>query len=182
MRNFGTTTQYSHKGTVSWNIPINKLPLLQWLSANASYNADYRWDAAPRLADTVSIRVGNKIQNASTLTLTGSASLTSLYQKIGYLNRVNQEFEKIANGQPLNDKQEYREVSYANPRFSMTAERAKTVTHNLKTEDREALRCRWEGGPLRCRGARRQPGSLTYGRGGEAGEGRDYGTATEVEH
>ncbi len=135
VRHFGTTTQYSHKGTVSWNIPINKLPFLQWLSANASYNADYRWDAAPRLADTVRIRVGNKIQNASTLTLTGSASLTGLYQKIGYLNRVNQEFEKLANGQPLNDKQEYREVSYANPRFSMTAERAKTVTHNLKTEE-----------------------------------------------
>lgn len=43
----GRTTHYNHKIDLSWNVPINKLPLLDWTSLTARYNATYDWQTGP---------------------------------------------------------------------------------------------------------------------------------------
>lgn len=133
VKRFGRTTQYNHHLVATYTLPINKIVGLQWISANASYNADYRWDAAPRLADTVQMNVGNTVQNSNNFQLTAQASLVSLYSKVPYLQRINQKFDRIANGQAPEKKVEYETVRYTKDRISLREGKGKTIRHKLKT-------------------------------------------------
>ena len=81
LRNFGRTTSYNHFINVNYNLPVNKLPLLSWLSSTARYGADYTWQAGAIYPDSMNINLGNTIQNHSELSLTAMANLSSIYSK-----------------------------------------------------------------------------------------------------
>ncbi len=53
LRHGGRTTTYNHFMNITYNIPVNKLPLLSWLNANARYSADYTWLAGPIFPDSM---------------------------------------------------------------------------------------------------------------------------------
>ncbi len=82
LRNFGRTTNYNHFINVTYTIPVNKLPLLSWVNANARYGSDYTWLAGPLYPDSMNINIGNSIKNHNELTLTAMANLSTLYGKV----------------------------------------------------------------------------------------------------
>jgi len=86
IRNLGRTTFYNHRVNLTYNIPINKFPLLDWVSANAGYAADFDWQAAPLAAK----EFGNTIENSNSKRLSINANLVNLYNKSGFLRRINQ--------------------------------------------------------------------------------------------
>lgn len=86
IRSFGRTTFYTHRGNLTYNVPINKLPLLDWVTANAGYTANYDWQAAPLAAE----QLGNTIENANTMRLNVNANFVNLYNKVGFLRAINQ--------------------------------------------------------------------------------------------
>lgn len=43
IRNLGTPLDYQQNLTATYQLPLNKLPLFDWLNADASYNATYKW-------------------------------------------------------------------------------------------------------------------------------------------
>ena len=86
IRSLGRTTFYNHRATLTYNIPLNRLPLVDFINANTSYGADFDWIAAPRAAEDL----GNTIENSQTLRLNVNANLVNLYNKVGFLQRANQ--------------------------------------------------------------------------------------------
>ncbi len=86
IRSLGRTTFYTHRATLTYNIPLNRLPLVDFINANTSYGADFDWVAAPRAA----LDLGNTIENSQTLRVNVNANLVNLYNKIGFLQRINQ--------------------------------------------------------------------------------------------
>nr|MBA3972447.1 cell surface protein SprA [Bacteroidota bacterium] len=82
----GKTTQFNQQTNISYTIPINKLPLLDFTSANVRYGSTYAWDRAPFNADTL----GNTIRNSRTLNWNGQLNMVTLYNKIPYLKKINQ--------------------------------------------------------------------------------------------
>lgn len=86
VRNLGRTTFYTHRINLNYTVPINKLPLLDWLSANAGYSADFDWRAAPLSATDF----GNTVENSQATRLSVNANLLNLYNKVGFLRRINQ--------------------------------------------------------------------------------------------
>jgi cell surface protein SprA len=82
----GTKNQYNHNLGVNYTIPINKLPLLDWVSATARYQTNYRWQASPI---SLQERLGNQIENSNTIQLSGNATLDRLYNKLPFLEKVN---------------------------------------------------------------------------------------------
>lgn len=137
VRHFGRTTQYNHHIGATYNPSINKLPFLGWLSGTASYSADYRWDAARRVAQNVNLNVGNTLQNAATIQLSAQASFTTLYSKIPYLNNINQKFERIGNGTEAAGatQQEMKTVRFERERFNIPVGQKRSVSHNLNSEE-----------------------------------------------
>jgi cell surface protein SprA len=95
IRSFGRTTFYNHRMKVTYNIPINKLPLLDWVNANAEYAGNYDWAAAALAAR----ELGNTAENSQTKRLNVNANLVNLYNKVGFLREINQKSQASAGPQ-----------------------------------------------------------------------------------
>jgi cell surface protein SprA len=82
----GRTTNYNHTLTMTYNVPLNKIPLLDWVTLIAHYSTHFNWQAEPEFAiSDPQYNVGNSIQNARTIQLTPSLNMMGLYKKIPFL-------------------------------------------------------------------------------------------------
>jgi cell surface protein SprA len=132
LRRGGRTTTYNHFINVTYTIPVNKLPLLSWVNANARYSTDYTWLAGPLFPDSLHINLGNSIKNHSEMTFTTMGALSSLYTKLKFLKNIE---NNTMPGAAQKMKAELRTVTYTKDNVSFKANVAKSVTHNLKTKD-----------------------------------------------
>lgn len=82
----GTKNTYMHNLGVNYTIPINKFPGLDWVSATARYQTNYKWHASPL---SLQDRLGNQIENSNTIQLNGNVTFDRLYNKIPALEKVN---------------------------------------------------------------------------------------------
>lgn len=83
----GRMTHYQQTTNITYNLPLNKIPILNWISVSARYNASYSWDGAA-LSMT---ELGNTVENSNTKSLNGGVTMLTLYNKIGYLKKLNSE-------------------------------------------------------------------------------------------
>ncbi len=82
---FGRMTRYNQNLEINYTIPINKIPILNWVSVTSKYGGTYRWEASP-----LSLKeLGNSIENSNTRQINGNLNLVNLYNKIGYLKKLN---------------------------------------------------------------------------------------------
>jgi cell surface protein SprA len=81
----GRTTRYHHDATLSYTLPTQKLPLLDWTTLRATYTAKYDWIAASLLARNL----GNTILTGQTRNVTGEFNFEQLYDKWRFLKAVN---------------------------------------------------------------------------------------------
>jgi cell surface protein SprA len=87
MTTFGKTTDYQHDYKLSYNVPFNKIPALDFMNGNMKYGGTYNWQLAP-LGQR---NYGNIIQNNRNFNATAQMNMTNLYNKVPYLKRVNNE-------------------------------------------------------------------------------------------
>lgn len=95
LKNLGRLTDYHHAANVTYTVPINKIPILDWVTLNTRYGTDYTWQAAPLALDSASGRLGpnrfqNTIQNSQSISVNANLNLQTLYNKIPYLKKINQ--------------------------------------------------------------------------------------------
>jgi len=83
----GSMNTYNHNFSLNYNVPINKIPLLDWTSMTFRYGAIYRWTASPRSIQSI---MGNTIENSQNFQINGMLRFTNLYNKVGFLKRINQ--------------------------------------------------------------------------------------------
>ena len=132
LKNFGRTTSYNHFMNLNYIVPINKLPLLGWTNANLRYGSDYTWLAGPVFPDSMNINLGNTIKNRNDLTVTGSATFTTLYNRIKFFKDVENNTRPDAQ---LRMRPEFKTVTYTRERVNFRAGIARAIYHNLKTSD-----------------------------------------------
>ena len=82
---FGINTSYRQSANVTWTIPINKIPLFDFITSTYSYKTNYTWTRRPFAADSL----GNTIQNGNTHSINGQFNMNTLYNKIPYFKRIN---------------------------------------------------------------------------------------------
>lgn len=87
----GRTTDYGHTMNLTYNVPINKIPGLDWINVAARYGSGFNWQTEPLLTmNNPEINVGNTIQNSRTIQLNPTLSLVGLYNKFGFIRSMNQ--------------------------------------------------------------------------------------------
>ena len=143
-KNLGRNTNFTQRMNLSYQIPINKIPILNWVSANANYAATYQWTAAPIMRPDVDINLGNTLQNSNTIQINTQFNLITLYTKIKYLDQINKKYRgkqqnsrsssSSSNTQNKNNQKEKETVTYKTT-FSAKNGKDKNIKHNLKTED-----------------------------------------------
>ena len=80
----GKTMDYSHNYSVSYAVPFNKFPLINWLSANTKYTGTFNWLRGP-LGQS---NFGNIIQNNRAINFTLQANFINLYNKSRLFKKV----------------------------------------------------------------------------------------------
>lgn len=132
-KNFGRNTSFNQQWNLNYQIPINKIPLFNWINANATYVANYQWTAAPITKDT-SLNIGNTLQNSNNIQLNTSFNLMQLYTKIKYLDQINKKYRKNTSSRSKTNKKEQETVTFVTT-FTAKKGQAKKIRHGLKTED-----------------------------------------------
>ncbi len=94
VRSMGRVTNYNQSLKVNYALPINKLPMLDWISSSVQYGGDYKWTAAALYKDSLGEYAespyGNTIENNRTISANINGNLVNLYNKIPYLKKLNQ--------------------------------------------------------------------------------------------
>ncbi len=147
----GRTTQYFHSANITYTLPINKIPLFNWVNITARYNASYGWDTGMILPEELGINLGNVIRNSNTSQLNAQFNLLNLYNKVGYFQRVNQRSRQMRAGAQQQDTPEVRRVRYEQSRVNLEANRTHSVNHNLNTEEVVVRVLDNQGRPVRGR-------------------------------
>lgn len=81
----GRNTMYTQKGTLTYNLPLQKFPFADWIQAHYSYATNYDWIGASLLATNL----GNTIENGQQNSFTGEFDLTRLYSKWKLLRNLD---------------------------------------------------------------------------------------------
>ncbi|MBQ7489738.1 MAG: cell surface protein SprA [Bacteroidales bacterium] len=96
----GRMTYFTQRVDASYQIPINKIPLFNWITASTRYTATFNHTgAAISMAS-----LGNTIDNSSTFQANANLNFVTLYNNIPYLKKVNQGIVKKQEDQYKKDK------------------------------------------------------------------------------
>ncbi len=136
----GTPWSYNQSFVASYRAPFNKIPSLDWISANASYNATYRWD---RGAEVDGVSMGNSIANQAAWNVDGRLNFESLYNKWAFSKKVNQRFQaKKSTTQPKKPKKFVCT-------FSLLPDTTLNIKHNLRNTKVKVTATTTDGKPYR---------------------------------
>lgn len=82
----GTYDQFYQMVSLSYQVPLDKLPITDWISLTADYKGTYNW-----VANSLALRyeMGNTIENSAQISGNARVNLTNLYNKVGYLKNLN---------------------------------------------------------------------------------------------
>ena len=94
IKNLGTPLDYNQTFTASYQLPLNLIPIFNWINADASYNSTYSWVRGTSLEDGTSL--GNTISTNRALNINGTLNLEKLYGQIPFLKKTNDRFNKRA--------------------------------------------------------------------------------------
>ena len=92
-------------------MPLNKIPITNFMSLNTRYNSTFNWTAAPlSMTD-----LGNTIQNSRSIQYNGQINLNNLYNKVPYFRKINQrnsQKKRIKNSNEESDENKDRYVIF----------------------------------------------------------------------
>ncbi len=90
----GRNTNYNQQLGVNYTIPINKLPIFDFITATAGYNGTYTWTALPWQRDSatgnlIQNSLGNIISNTQNDRAKVDLNFKKLYDKVPFLKTYN---------------------------------------------------------------------------------------------
>lgn len=92
IKDFGRPLDYNQTFNMSYQLPLNLIPIFDWINSDANYNATYSWTRGTDLEDGTSL--GNEISTNRTFNLNGTFNLERLYNHVPFLKKANDRFNK----------------------------------------------------------------------------------------
>jgi len=89
IRGLGKPFSYAQTADITYTLPFAQIPIMNWISSSAAYNAGYRWE---RGASIEGENMGNFLQNDLSFTFQSRFNLNALYSKIPFLRQANNGF------------------------------------------------------------------------------------------
>ncbi|MCQ2346950.1 MAG: cell surface protein SprA [Paludibacteraceae bacterium] len=137
---WGSPYTYQQVFTASWNVPLNRIPYLEALTANASYNATYNWARTSR--STNDKNLGNTISSLQSWQVDGGINFETLYGKSKYWKQMTQHYTGRRSSRPFKAKT-----------FSQTVKATKgeaiEILHRLNSETLEVNATDKTGKPVK---------------------------------
>lgn len=139
IRGLGTPWNYNQTFTGTYRAPFNKIPFLDYLTGNLSYNSTYTWDKGTTVEG---LYLGNTIQNQTTWNADARLNFETLFNHSKYLQEVNKRFSSSSSARNNNKKKDSktRNKEAAKPKkfekaITLSEDSSTFVTHNLKNKN-----------------------------------------------
>ena len=107
VKSWGTPLDYSQNFTASYKVPLNLLPIFDWLNTDANYSANYSWERG--MEDEEGHSYGNTINSQREVTINGNIDLVRLYNHVPFLKKVNEKYERSKSRSELAKKKKEKE-------------------------------------------------------------------------
>lgn len=146
IKSLGTPWAYNQTFTAQYKAPFSKIAFLDWLTANGSYNATYRWD---RGATVDGVRMGNSIANQAVWNADGRINFETIYNKVPLFKDVTKRF---ANTRPTNTAP--KKAKKFERTFRLHEDTTLMIRHNLRNKKVKVTAAKVQDGtpvPIRFR-------------------------------
>ncbi len=132
LRHFGRPLSYSQTTQASYKLPINKIPMFDWVTADASYTSSYGWERGAEQEDSTTL--GNTITTQRTVNVNGKFALETLYNHSKFLQEANKRFSAS------NAKKESKKKVDAKKKEKADAKKAEEKQKQLREQALEESR------------------------------------------
>ena len=86
----GRPLTYGSTFNASYNVPLNKIPILAWMTADVSYNSSYNWTRGTEMEDGTSL--GHTAVTHRALNINTRLNFEGIYKKVKFLADVEERF------------------------------------------------------------------------------------------
>lgn len=129
IKGLGTPWNYNQTFTASYRAPFSRIPILDFLQANVTYTATYRWDRGATIDDD--IFQGNTVQNNAVWNGDGRLNFEGLFNKVPYLRKINQRFSSSSSARNQNKTKKPKKFERA---ITLSPDTTTVIIHNLKSK------------------------------------------------
>ncbi|MDR1203382.1 MAG: cell surface protein SprA [Tannerellaceae bacterium] len=131
----GRPMRYDQSFNVTYNLPFQQIPILDWVNGSVMYSATYNWDRGARVDDDVEI--GNSIRNQRQINLQSGFNFLSFYNKNTFLRSVNQKYGSVQSNS--SNRQSVQEEKKKEPKkietsVTLSKDSATLVNHGMLTK------------------------------------------------
>ena len=134
IRHWGAPLDYSQNFQASYRLPLNLLPVFDWVNSDASYNASYSWERGTE--DEEGNSYGNTINTQRELTLNGNFNLVKLYNHVPFLKKVNDMFDRTQSRAQMQRKKQEKKKKKQEAK-EQAADPKKALPKNKRAFERE---------------------------------------------
>lgn len=132
-KTLGENMEFMQKWNLTWQVPVNKISILNWTTANYKFSGSYNWQRGTETTDDT-IDYGNSITNTGTHTIDGTLNFTKLYSKSKYLAGVQKRMKQTSSSKNKNTKKK-ETVKYTKSNFRTNEDSESVINHKLGTTD-----------------------------------------------
>ena len=134
IRHWGAPLDYSQNFQASYKVPLNLLPVFDWVNSDVSYNANYSWERGTE--DEEGNSYGNTINTQRELTLNGNFNLVKLYNHVPFLKKVNDKFDRTQSRAQMQRKKQEKKKKKQEAK-ELAADPKKALPKNKRAFERE---------------------------------------------
>ena len=93
IRDLGKAQQFHQQLQLNLTVPINKIPVFNWLRLTASYQASYTFQSSTEATEAL----GNTIENNRRINYNANANFAGIYNKVPFIKKAYDERDKNKN-------------------------------------------------------------------------------------
>lgn len=90
----GTPLSYQQSFDASWQLPLNKIPLFDWVTSDVKYASTYNWERGADLESGMTM--GHTIAASRTVTGNARLKMETLYNHVPFLKEANRKYSSSA--------------------------------------------------------------------------------------
>ena len=131
---FGRLMDYSQTFNARYNVPLSKIPLLSFISMDASYSGSYGWERGSEAFEmetddgsTIWVDYGNTIRNTQSGSLNTSFRMSTLYNKSKYLSDISRKYGRIGGS----SRKTYKTETFEQKNVQAKKGEVLTIRHKL---------------------------------------------------
>lgn len=129
IKHLGRPLSYQQNFDLSWKLPVNKLPILDWTSVDVKYNATYNWMRGAESLEGFSM--GNTISNSRDISGNARLNMVTLYNHIPYLKKINRKFSQQLKPK---DKRKDEKKKFFEKEVTLLPDTTQVLVHNQRAK------------------------------------------------